>query len=246
VSFDTSLDLLVDTLSTAPWTSDSEGTPVSPNVTTGQLKGGGYYTAWATDPNVDGLPDSIAVQRFTAQGNPIGLAVQLGQLPLKQLVGTDQDLRDLFAFDALNGGGYSLAYRVPVPRADFTWSVAGGGIPVSQVLNLVGKPTQVKVSGDVANVTFALRGLVNGVVTDVPLSKTTNADGTTTVQVSAANLSQFGNVERLSLFMSGTSATAALTVTGSSEENWRYFADSGYITHNAAGQAFAAGPGTPP
>ncbi|MFC3173282.1 beta strand repeat-containing protein [Novosphingobium bradum] len=246
MAFDTSLDVAIDTTGANPWTLDPGGSPISPDVMTGQLAGGGYYTAWATDTNLDGLPDSLAVQRYSATGIPTGSIVQLGQLPVKQLIGSDQDLRDLFSLDALNGGGYAVAYRVPTPNTQFNWTINAAQFPslssISAVQTFVGKPAQFIVSGSFSGLNFALRD-VSGAVGDVALTKVDNGDGTATITVSSANLASFGNPERLALVVTGSNLSfTSMSITGAGEENWRFFADNATASHSLSALAFQVAP----
>lgn len=117
------------------------------------LAGGGFAVHWVVDQDGDTDPDMLAVQRFAADGSKAGDAVLLTGFSTDVLDLIDND--GSYDFQALEGGGYALAYTQ-------TLDVMGGGFVVQAAnpnLPINGQPVWIYVGNAPAGLTYTLNGV---------------------------------------------------------------------------------------
>lgn len=118
------------------------------------LASGGYVVNWVADVDGNGQGDTLAVQRFAADGSKVGGVTLLGGIPAAAL--TDEDLA--FDLQALDNGGYVLTYATAPERSGFGYQLGGSA---SNAVTVVGRPTEFYVNGALEGVTFTLIGTGN-------------------------------------------------------------------------------------
>lgn len=197
----------------APPATDSDDYPTI--VDTDGLAGGGHVTSWVGDADADGVPDTIAVQRFNADGTPNGSAVLLDGIPRGAFLTLDDESGISLSVDPLTGGGYAASYQLRGGEDYFFRPVTGVVAGTNDVF-FIGKPESLTISGaNVAGLTYALVGVDNGgnplTVALTPQDLSTNF---AEIAVSAAVLAQFGFDARVSLRITGLSSGATVNVQG--------------------------------
>lgn len=193
----------VDTPGAAPVTI-VDGERSNSHVDTDALPNGGWVSSWLTDTDGDGDADAIAVQRFLANGTKDGGVIVLDQLPQQVLAGIGEDAIIGGSIDPLaNGNGYIVNYQVEAPEAFSSFVVAG--TPNGFVdIPYAGKPEFYYLSGNVAGLTYALRGLdANGNMITVAITPRTAENGFAELFASDAMLAQFANPARVTLRVTG-------------------------------------------
>ncbi|WP_221774187.1 beta strand repeat-containing protein [Novosphingobium flavum] len=165
------------------------------------LAGGGFAVFWTVDLNLDTDTDSIAVQRFAADGAPLGNAVILSGLsPVLAELGDRVGSTD---FTALDNGGSALAWNVERVSSSqgFAATTGAGSNGISQTL-IVGVPQTIVlgVSTPTAGITYQLRGTgMGGTLTNVAVTPVNGV-----ITITQAILDQFLYDDRLSLVVTGT------------------------------------------
>jgi hypothetical protein len=157
------------------------------------LANGGYVVNWVADVDGDGQADTLAVQRFAADGSKLGGVTLLDGIPASAL--SDEDLP--FDLQALENGGYVLTYATS--PEEYGSPVVLGGNAGNAVL-IVGRPTEFYLGGAPTGATFMLSGTGNnGLLLQLPL--TPGEDGT--IRITQAILDQYAVDNRFTLFSTG-------------------------------------------
>lgn len=162
------------------------------------LAGGGFAVHWVVDSSGDGDADSMAVQRFGADGSKVGGVVVLqGVSPaLLNSEGENQTID----FRALDGGGYVLAYGLPLEESGRLLTVNGGPNGQSVLLPIVGQLHELYAGSAPASVTFALSGVA---ASGGPLTVALTRDADGVIAVSRSVLDQFAIDNRITVVVNG-------------------------------------------
>lgn len=156
------------------------------------LADGGYVVNWIADVDGDSEGDTLAIQRFAADGTKVGGVTLLDGIPQAAL-----DAEDLaFDLQALEGGGYALSYALQLESYGSPFVVGTSG-----TIGIVGRPVEFYVGGAPASATFMLVGTGNnGLTLQTPLSPDENG----TIHVTQAILDLYAVDNRFTLVASGT------------------------------------------
>ncbi|WP_327754525.1 Ig-like domain-containing protein (plasmid) [Sphingobium sp. SJ10-10] len=177
------------------------------------VSGGGFVVNWVVDADHDDQGDGFAVQRFAADGSKVGGVVLLQGIA-QQLIDYAADEDVAFDLQALDDGGYVLAYSLARPEVgqSVTFSPSLTGVPI------IGEPTNIYLSNAPANASFALTGLgMDGLAKSVAV---TVVDGE--IAITQAILDQFSIDHRLSLTVSGLTSGQTVSASIYAEEVQQY------------------------
>ncbi|MET0241742.1 MAG: Ig-like domain-containing protein [Sphingobium sp.] len=157
------------------------------------LGNGGYVVNWVADVDADGQADTLAVQRFAADGSKLGGVTLLDSLPASAFS------REDVAFDlqALDNGGYVVTYAVPPEQYGSPLTLGGSA---GNAVLIVGRPSEFYVGGAPAGATFTLTGTGNnGFALQLPLTPDTNG----VIRITQDILDQYAVDNRFTLFSTG-------------------------------------------
>jgi len=197
------------------------------------LAGGAYMAHWTIDTDGDGEGDTIAIQRFAADGSKDGGIVTLDGIAAP----TDDSHVDIESYDLtpLADGSYALAYNIELQTAGRAFSFSGNpgvtaGVPI------VGAPYDISFSGP-AGLQIVLRAFnTDGSVSDIPV---TVVDGH--IHVTEKMLADAGVTgDQFNLLVSGFTA-AGQTVSGFIQVEKDAHVDLAAPTHEVA-STFNVGP----
>jgi hypothetical protein len=213
-----------------------------PDIQTCALADGGWITSWLVDASGTGTDDTIAVQRYFADGATDGSVVLITGVP-PIVLGNAAGSTGQYAIAALANGGYQISYAVTdaATGADFSGLVLTGGNATVQSFNLVGIPQSFTFTGGgLSGLTISLVGL-NGVGNEyvVPLTLGSNGE----VVITASMLADFANPERLTLQVGGLANGASVTVATVAQDDWVFAQAAATHTENLAFTANANGSG---
>ncbi|WP_022684134.1 Ig-like domain-containing protein [Sphingobium bisphenolivorans] len=182
---------------TAPIDSDDEDNALRLTA----LPSGGFAVSWVVDGGEEA--DSLAIQRFAADGSKLGSNILLRGISERLLENENDDLS--FDFQALDNGGYALVYGLAPEETGFGVVLS----PNFPSVLLAGQPTQIYIDNAPANASFVLVGLgtdgTQKTVNITPVNKVIEIDQTLLLQF------QYDN--RLSLRVNGL--TSGQNVVGS-------------------------------
>jgi len=189
------------------------------------LDNGGFVVRWTVDTNGDGDGDTIAVQRYAADGNKLGNVI-IGQ-GVSDLLANYGDLLTSADFTALENGGYALTYALGLPSYSRYTPLQGTGAP-TQVVSIVGRPSDIYVGPLSQGLTFALVGSGNDhQPTTVPVTLVNGH-----VLITQAILDQFGIDDRIALQVAGLAQGQSLNVFAQVSEDVSY--DPASVLHSVA------------
>ncbi|WP_172799943.1 hypothetical protein, partial [Croceicoccus bisphenolivorans] len=164
------------------------------------LPGGGFAVHWLADSNADGDGDTLAIQRYLADGSKDGGVVTL---TLSDQL-TNADGVEGFDLTALDNGGYALSYEVELETYGEFMTL---GNPPLQTVSIVGRPSEIFVGN--TDATFQLRGFAaNGSPITITLDV---VDGV--ISLGEGFFDQFGYDDRFTLIVSNPSAPFDLFIT---------------------------------
>ncbi len=174
-----------------PRFTDGGGVAISP------ARDGGYAVHWLADRDGDGQADTVAIQRFDANGVKQGDVVKLEGIAAHASSLDEVEIADI---ELLENGGYAISWAQTLPETGKYVPVnisPASGAP-SQSIGIVGKPTTILFDGEqLSGATFQLQGTgPNG-----PVTVTLTPDGGA-IHISDAILSNFAVADRFSLIIS--------------------------------------------
>lgn len=177
------------------------------NVQISPLAGGGFVAHWVVDTNFDDQPETIALQRFGADGAKVG-GVSLLQGVASQLL-TAGDNVGAVDFRALEGGGLALAYTLDNPSQVWSLTRTASAAGVAD-FEFSGVATQVRVQGASAGATYEYVGLSKA---GEALRVTLTPDAQGNLPVTREFLDQFAQPDRLYLLVKNVAAGASVSLT---------------------------------
>jgi hypothetical protein len=213
-----------------------------PAIRTQALADGGWITSWLVDAGGTGTQDTIAVQRYFADGHTDGSVVILSGVPAGAL-GNAGGSTGQYAIAALASGGYEVSYAITdaATAANFSGLVLTGSSATAQTFGLIGIPQSFTFTGsNLAGLTISLVGL-NGVGDEYVVPLTLGSNGSVTI--TASMLADFANPERLTLQVGGLANGASVTVQGVAQDDWTFPQSAATRTENLAFTANANGAG---
>uniref|UniRef100_UPI00262A09BD Ig-like domain-containing protein n=1 Tax=uncultured Sphingomonas sp. TaxID=158754 RepID=UPI00262A09BD len=151
---------------------DEEGVQVT------ALPGGGFATHWAVDVDGDGGSDSIAVQRFTADGAKQGAPLLLSGLSPLLKIDDDSSLSTgSIKVATLADGGHVVTWKLE-SESDFRFLSMPGTPNGTTQVTIVGKPQLIETFGIPEGATYSLLGTGPNGQTSISL---TAVDGQITI-----------------------------------------------------------------
>ena len=199
--------------------SDSASSPASDaerGIGVTPLDGGGFVVHWAVDTDGDGNGDSLAVQRYDADGVKQGGVTLLQGLSSNLAVHDDQV--GSMDFAALANGGYALSYAMELEGFEKVTIVTASAAGQTFAVPIIGRLTGVYVGSAPADAVFTLVGVGNG-GTPVSVPVTVQNGNITITQ---AILDQFNINDRMTLLLTGMTAGEFASVAVQTVENVTY------------------------
>jgi Ca2+-binding RTX toxin-like protein len=179
------------------------------------IDGGGLVVRWVVDTDRNGDADGLAVQRFDAAGNKVGGVVALSGISDALVHSSNIEGFDLVALD---NGHYALSYALGLESYSHYVPLTGSGTGTTQLaVPIVGRPSDIFVSGNIGGATFSLIGTgPNGTVT-IPVTLIDSH-----IQITQAMLDQLTIDDRMTLRVTGLAAGQSATVIVNSFEDITY------------------------